>query len=293
MTFVQRQIKLTLTLGQGTFADSGTNSLTLSGLRVSAAIEKYGAPSFNYGVFRIYGMTRQQMDDISTHWLPLPKYAGNTISVAAGSAGQMSTVFQGGIRTAWNNQSASPEGFFEITAYTAYQAAVDTLPQAQPNSYASSISASDALQKIATQAGFGFKNNGVTGVLAAGFYTWGSPRQQMMQVADAVNAQLYFDDSTTPVTVVAVPLNGNRGGDPVLVSKATGLIRYPTYTGSGIAFRKEFDPNIQFLGQVQVQSVIKAANGIWTVRKLTYELESQVPNGAWFTDVEGFVFGTT
>src|SRR6185437_15761328 len=97
MTFVHRQITLTLTLKQGTFANTGINSLTLSGLRISAAIEKLGSPSFNYAVFRIYGMTRQQMDDISTHWLPLPKFAGNLISVAAGSAGQMATVFQGGV----------------------------------------------------------------------------------------------------------------------------------------------------------------------------------------------------
>ena len=291
MTFVHRQITLTLTLKQGTFVNTGTNQLVLSGLRISAAIEKLGAPSFNYAVFRVYGMTRQQMDDISTHWLPLPKFAGNLISVAAGSAGQMATVFQGGILTAWNNQSASPEGFFEIIARTAY---LESLTATKPNSYAAPVPAATVLKQIATQAGMNFEDAGVAGsIFAAGFYTWGSPASQAQQVADAIGCQLYYDDSTTPTTMVAVPINANRGGDPVLVSKATGLIGYPTYTGSGIAFRKEFDPTIRFLGKVQVQSIIKAANGIWTVRKLTYELESQVPNGAWFTDVEGFVFGTT
>ena len=36
-----------------------------------------------------------------------------------------------------------------------------------------------------------------------------------------------------------------------------------------------------------MQSSLTPACGTWVVYKLTYNLECQTPNGAWFCDIEG------
>jgi hypothetical protein len=51
-----------------------------------------------------------------------------------------------------------------------------------------------------------------------------------------------------------------------------------------------YNPAVQFLGKIEIDSVIKPASGIWRVSKLSHSLEAQVPNGDWFTDIVGDLF---
>jgi hypothetical protein len=289
VTFAQRLINVTITLGNGTTFADGSTTLKLTGLRVSALIEKYGAPSFNIAVLRIYGMTLDHMNAISTHWVPYPKFSNNTVLVEAGDAvNGMSVAFTGGIRIAWANLQPSPEGFFEITAYSAYESALAT---ANSVSFDGAVNAETILAGLAQQMGMSFEGNGFHAILAKTYF-WGSARQQAQDVADAVGAQLYYDDTSTPTTMVVLSQDGHRSTPVPLISKDTGLAGYPTYTGSGIEFKCEYNPKIQFLGQVQIVSIITAANGLWTVQKLTHDLESRMPDGKWFTEVRGYVVGT-
>jgi hypothetical protein len=288
MSFVRREITFTVTLGQGRTFAGGGNQATFSGLRVSCYIEKFGAPAFNTAVIRVFGMSPSHMNSIATHWEPYPKYNNNLISIQAGDASGMANVFNGGIRTAWANLQPSPEGFFEMTAYTSYY---EQLVAAPSSSYGASTPAAQILATLAKQMGFAFENNGVTGVVATA-YLWGSPRVQAQQIADAVGAQLYYDDTTNPVTLVACAQGSHRQGPVPLISKDTGLVGYPRYTGSWLGFKTLFNPQIRFLGQIQMQSIVPPANGNWTINKLTYDLESRVFGGAWFCECEAFVAGT-
>jgi hypothetical protein len=46
-SYVQRQINVVITLGQGTFGQTGQNTVTLSGLRVKCDINKGGFPALD------------------------------------------------------------------------------------------------------------------------------------------------------------------------------------------------------------------------------------------------------
>jgi len=50
----------------GKFAESGTNTVKLTGLRASAVVTKVGGVSMNSLNLRIWGMTLSKMNDLST-----------------------------------------------------------------------------------------------------------------------------------------------------------------------------------------------------------------------------------
>jgi hypothetical protein len=70
------------------------------------------------------------------------------------------------------------------------------------------------------------------------------------------------------------------------------MVGYPRFTEQAIAFDTLFNPAIGFGGSVQVQSLLTPACGKWTVYQMSYHLQSETPNGAWFTHVECTVFGS-
>jgi hypothetical protein len=66
MAFVRRKINLTLELGTGAFGESGTNTVTVSGLRVQANIEHAGGVSMGVASVRIHGLTQSLMNQLSS-----------------------------------------------------------------------------------------------------------------------------------------------------------------------------------------------------------------------------------
>lgn len=55
-SFATKSIEIKFTLSHGVFADTSSNTVTLSGLRVHAEIEKGGFPTKCSAKAKIYGM---------------------------------------------------------------------------------------------------------------------------------------------------------------------------------------------------------------------------------------------
>jgi hypothetical protein len=71
-----------------------------------------------------------------------------------------------------------------------------------------------------------------------------------------------------------------------LISPETGLVGYPAYTGQGIALRTLYNPSVGYGSEINVESILTPACGTWVVNRLAYDLESKVPDGNWFCDIE-------
>jgi len=304
MAFVSRLLNITFTLGAGgatpNFAESGTNTLTLSGVRAQATILKSGGPGLNTMQLVIYGMTLSQMNQLSTLGMKLQLYQNNTVTVQAGDAQSgMGTVFIGNISNGYANLNAQPEVGFIVEAHSLGAAAAAGAP---PSSYQGSADVAIVLQNLATAANLKFENNGVN-IKIQNPYLWGSLRDQMFKVVKTAGIEWNRGDNG----VLAIwPRNGSRGGAVPVVAPppAGGMIGYPTFTAQGIVVRTMFDPSISIGGQIQVQSSIQPllstalnnpnqqaqgaggamqdrSSGIWAVFGLTYELATLMPGGKW------------
>jgi hypothetical protein len=150
----------------GTFAGSGKDTLTVSGLRASAHISKIGGLSMGELQLRVFGMTLSQMNDLSTLGLVLkdgtdsPSVLDNQVIVEAGDDDTgLAIVHHGTINNAWADFSAMPEVAFNVTSLSGLYEASIAVP---PTSYAGMVDVATIMSSIAALAGWNFHNDGVT-----------------------------------------------------------------------------------------------------------------------------------
>lgn len=285
-SIVQRRIDLTIQLGQGTFGQSGFNTVTLTGLRISASIDKSGSPGFSSAQLRIYGMTLDLMNQLSTLGKPKLYDRQNTISVSAGdTASGMAVVYSGIIIEAWGDFNAAPDVSFNITSVFGKLDAMKPVPAL---SYPGPTDAAVILSGIATQLGYSFENNGVSVILSAPYFP-GTAREQAIACGKQAGIYVFFDDTSR--TLAIWPPNGSRGGAIPLISAQNGMVGYPAYAGTDVIVRTLYNPNIVFGRKMQVQSIIQPACGYWIINKVTHSLESEMPDGQWFTQAQGYKLG--
>lgn len=283
MTLVQRQISLQFTLSSGdgqqkTFAESGTDTVKLDGLRVSARIVKAGGLSMGSLNARIYGMTLSLMNQLSTLGIRFNTVPRNAITVSAGDVlSGMTTVFVGSVQNGWADFGSAPEVPFVIEGKVGLP---DNIQSAKSTSYNGPVAIASAMASLANQMSLHFENSGVTGNVDSP-YLWGSLRNQAQQLADAAGISWTIDNGTLAIW----PKGGKRNGQIPLLSPQTGMIGYPSYTEQGVLVRSIYNPSIGIGQQVKVQSSLGPASATWTVYNLEYELDAFMPHGQWSMNV--------
>jgi hypothetical protein len=172
---------------------------------------------------------------------------------------------------------------------SAYSGMFETIKPIEPTSYKGSVDVAQVLYGLAQQMGLGFENSGVTGAIANPYWP-GSLGQQLTAVCKAAGCD-YLIDKVANVLAVW-PKGGARNGQDVLLSKDTGMIGYPSFTQNGVQVRSLFNPSLAFGRTIKIESQFTpAANGRWTIAAISHNLDANVPNGQWQTEVECSLFG--
>jgi hypothetical protein len=282
MTFVKRRIDLQFQLGTGTFGDSGMNIVTVSGLRVHAHIVKAGAETLGECQLSIFGLLPTLMNQLSALAAYDMVVRQNTVIVKAGDdVNGLSTVFEGTISEGWADLNSAPDTRLQVIAFAGlYQ----KLKPVAPSSYPGAADAAVIMQNIANTMGLSFENNGVSVQLGSPYFP-GTAWEQARSCAEAAGINWTIDKGT-----LAIWNNpGHRAGTAPLISPSTGMVGYPAYTGVGVGVKTLFNPLINPGGTAQVQSEIGNACGTWYVTDVSYDLQSETPGGAWFTEFNGRV----
>lgn len=284
MTFVKRRIDVTISLGTGQFGDTLGPEVTLSGLRCKATVVSYNGDAQGQLQLRLYGLPLQMINQLTTIGPIMQERRNNRILVAAGDdGGAMSTVYQGTIDSAFGEFQGAPEVVFNITALAA---AIQAVKPVNALSYRGPTDVAMIMQSLATTMGFAFENNGVQVQLSSPYFA-GTAYQQTKACAKAANIYFTIDRGTLSIW----PKTSNRSGDPIQISMATGMVGYPIFSGNGIVLTTQFNPDLILGGQVNVTSSLTVANGVWNVFSVVHELESETPNGTWFSQVQCYRIG--
>lgn len=302
MAFVKRILSAAFTLGQGNFGDeSQSNEVKVNGLRMRARIDNAGGAAQTTLDLEVYGMSLSVMNTLSTLGFVATTVRKNTVSVSAGDENGLAVVFLGTIYDAYVDLTTQPEVCFRVHATAAF---IDAIAPGDPTSYTGSVDVALVLQNIAGQLNVPFENNGVSVILQNPYFS-GSLLSQAQQAVD--HAGIAWNKLNDRSLAIWYPGQA-RGSVAPLVSKDTGLVGYPAYTSNGIAFRTIFNPSIAFGHPVNVQSsqlLINQTNaqgevqagakvggsGTWGVTMLNHSLETLVPHGNWFSDVQAAPIG--
>jgi len=282
MSFARRIISLTFTKGVGTFAESGTNQLTVSGLRVQCNIINVGGVTMGEAQLRIYGLTKQSMIDLSAlnggfmvqRMVELEIRAGDDID-------GLELVFDGQIRIGQIDLNNAPDSALIVLAYGGIMQALQV---ATATSYPMGTDHITVMKDLAARMGLGFESTGFPISLATPYYP-GTLRDQTMRCADAAGVNWTIDSGM----LIVWPRLGVRTGTGAvpLVSPDTGMVGYPAYSEIGIAVKTMFNPRIRLGALVTVASSLPFANGTWGAFFIRHELESETPSGKWFTSFDG------
>lgn len=283
MSFIQRRLRLTFTLGQGDFGQAGQDTFTVEGLRTSATITRSGS-ILGQLELRVFGMPLDVMNKLTILGTPLIDGRNNTVQVEAGTdAGGWGVVYQGTIQEGWIDAKNMPQVAFVVTAMTNGEAIFKPVT---PSSFKGTIDIGLAMSSLAAQLGLQFVNSGVEGVIADP-YLHGSLRNQIEDLASCIPCNWTIDETGLHIWT----LDGVRDGEIPLIAPDTGMIGYPQRTQQGFTVQSLFLPAVVFGGAIQVESDITQANGKWAIFSLIHDLEAETPGGKWMTTLECNLFG--
>lgn len=276
MSYAQRHIDVTFQLGTGSFGEEGFDTITITGKRVVAEITKVGGVAMGESHFTIYGMLPDHMDKLSTLGLIPAETRRNTVTIrASNDQGALAIVFVGTIANAYFDAQGAPDTSFVVIAYAGLLQAMKPIA---PTSIKGPVDVATVLKDLAAEMQLDFENNGVTAKLPTSYFK-GTAREQAWACAQAADINIAIDDGVLAIW----PKPGLRVKPTVLISPETGMVGYPTFDVQGIRVKTLFNPGLVFGSKVQVESSLKRAKGLWYIYTLYHDLESELPNGQWFT----------
>lgn len=281
MSFVERQIDVTLQ-----YYKTGA-TMKLTGHRVLLSLVDYPSEAGGMLSMRIYGLPLSVINEFLAIGA-VNQGAGitkNKILVEAGNAGSpLTRIFSGAIFNSWGDFSNPPGVNLVIDASVQVEAA---LTPAIPQSWKGSVSAATIMQTLAAAAGWAFDNNGVNITLNNPAFK-GSLQEQMVSCAK----QGGFEYTVTPSHVLVIYPKGaqtSSANEMPILTPESGMVGYPMFSQTGIYVRHTFLPGITLGSPFAIAgSQLLAANRKWSAQSIIHTLESQTPNGAWFSELEGF-----
>lgn len=307
MAFAQKLITVTVQLAPNTqtnqpntFAESGTDTVVLSGSRTSVRVQNSGAPLDGRAQVKVWGMTPSLMNQLSTLGLVFNLVPKNVLTIAAGdSTTGLATIFSGTIWAAYGDYQSQPDVPF---VFECLSGAADAVISAPPSSFQGSVDVATMMSGFARQMNLGFENNGVSVQLNNAYFSGGA-KIQAQKCADAAGISWGIVGGNT---LAIWPKGGNRNTPnvPVLQPVPGGTISYPAFTQQGIIVKTLFSPLIAFGQLIEVQSSllsgIAAAQPTspvgggatfpsqWAVNKLDHALDSLLPKGQWMSVVYAY-----
>jgi hypothetical protein len=281
--FEDHHIKFEFILSEGDFGGGNTLEVLCGRgyLKGMVDITKPGLPDKNKANIKISGLSMTNMEKLTTlGFLPMESQK-NLVKIMAGSPEKLSVIFEGEIISAWPNMNSVPNP--EMTLEAESGAYPQLIPE-EPISVQGEAPIADLIAKECAVIGYTFKNENVSASVRNAVFN-GSPIEKMQAMANQVGAELIIDDRT----VFLLPGDGTaREGNAVLLSKETGLLKYPEFTNDGINCSCIFNPELQQGGLIKIESLMPHANGTWKIVKIKHSLSSV---DKWQTDLESQYVG--
>lgn len=278
-SFTQKLLRVSLTLPAGNFAGPNSNTLVLTGFRTVAHLERAGNFT-NQCTLSIYGMRQIDMNAVTVMF----GQGGNIQSINTRAIVTLESndgsgwlqIFQGQCQQAQPNYQNAPEVCLTLQASTG---AAQQYLTSSPTSIRGAVDVAALAQQLATQMGFPFEDNGVTGSIDTPYLS-GTVMDQFRELATASNFDFYFDAKST--LIICPPNQGRVSKAPIQINFQSGQIGYVTLGQYGITVDVLFSPSIALGWPIQISgSQVKGTNGTWYPYSAIDDLEAVKPGGMW------------
>jgi hypothetical protein len=280
-SFTIKELRVTLILN-GTnqvFPGTNSNTLVLTGLRMSAKVKTVARMATQADI-RIWGMTPADMNALTVAWANPPVVLDHLVMVEANDGNGWVQVFKGTIIEGQPEYRSAPDVYFHLLAVVAY---FQKINPAVPTSYPTTVDADVACADIISQMGFTAVIAGNVNAVLTNPYFNGTLFDQLQQVCQAAGADFYLLGETILVTGSGLP----RTDQPaVVLNPESGLIGYPVYERAGLNVDALFNPAFLCGTPIELTSSVPSASGRWYPFAIQHTLESLMPKGKWLSQLQ-------
>jgi hypothetical protein len=285
MTFSMKRLRATFIRAEGNFAGSNGNTIDYDGLRMSAVISDSNGLYDGLLDLLIWGLKPADMADLFyIRGSPLSVRPQDRIQLWAGEGTKLSIAYNGQVVTAGPDYSAMPDVPFHVTGQVGVALALRPVAAV---SFAGGVAIEQIMATLAGSCGLYLQNNGVSGPQLTDQTFRGAALEQIDRAAKASGIEYKVEGTN----LIIWPRGGARTLEVPVIGPGTGLVGYPERTPTGVNFRCEYSPLVKGGGLVDLETsaLTPQTAGRWRMLLITHHLEAEVPQGAWFSDVQAFV----
>lgn len=279
-TFTKRAIDVTINWGKGDYGATPGPDILLTGHRVLAQVVYVNGAYQATASIRIYGMTMNEINECIGTNPNAYAVTGSRIRLSASTAkGAMAQIYDGQILRSFGEFNSQPEPCLLVEGQGAVLASLKPVPA---RSYKGTADAADIAADIAKSIGLAFENSGVSVILDNPYFS-GTDYTQLQKLGDAARFHYTIDRGVLAIW----PRGGSRKTEvPILVSSQTGMVGYPDIGSDRIFLRTLMNPDLAIGRKINIQSDLLPACGDWVVISAIHNIESELPGGSWFTEVQ-------
>ncbi|QBM22346.1 hypothetical protein E1B03_07800 [Citrobacter arsenatis] len=270
--YSKRSLRFEFVNETSSFDESGNNTISISEARATVSFQSAGNLFGTQINVSIFGLGIEMLAALSSKAMGL--FGSDTELISMKVFVSETAIFAGYMTSSIANMNAIPNAALMITATA--NADLQNKP-ASPFSFNGATPVPDIINAICNAAGYKAYITGLDGLVVTNPHYEGSIFTQLESLCNDVNVAM----SVAPPSISFWPQDSTRDDVMPLISPEYGLIGYPIFSNGGLMFQTQFSTLLTTGRNVQIETSLPHASGVYKLTSVNHELSSWVNDGPW------------
>ncbi|EMC1808304.1 hypothetical protein ACNEVU_000984 [Escherichia coli] len=270
--YSKRSLRFEFVNETSSFDDSGNNTISISEARATVSFQSAGNLFGTQINVSIFGLGIEMLAALSSKAMGL--FGSDTERISMKVFVGETAIFAGYMTSSIANMNAIPNAALVITATA--NAGLQNKP-ASPFSFNGATPVPDIINAICNAAGYKAYITGLDGLVVTNPHYEGSIFTQLESLCNDVNVAM----SVAPPSISFWPQDSTRDDVMPFISPEYGLIGYPIFSNGGLMFQTQFSTLLTTGRNVQIETSLPHASGVYKLTSVNHELSSWMNDGPW------------
>ncbi|WP_417021751.1 hypothetical protein [Citrobacter portucalensis] len=270
--YSKRSLRFEFVNETSSFDESGNDTISISEARATVSFQSAGNLFGTQINVSIFGLGIEMLAALSSKAMGL--FGSDTERISMKVFVGETAIFAGYMTSSIANMNAIPNAALMIAATA--NADLQNKP-ASPFSFNGATPVPDIIKAICNAAGYKAYITGLDGLVVTNPHYEGSIFTQLESLCNDVNVAM----SVAPPSISFWPQDSTRDDVMPFISPEYGLIGYPIFSNGGLMFQTQFSTLLTTGRNVQIETSLPHASGVYKLTSVNHELSSWVNDGPW------------
>lgn len=270
--YSKRSLRFEFVNETSSFDESGNNTISISEARATVSFQSAGNLFGTQINVSIFGLGIEMLAALSSKAMGL--FGSDTERISMKVFVGETAIFAGYMTSSIANMNAIPNAALMITATA--NADLQNKP-ASPFSFNGATPVPDIINAICNAAGYKAYIIGLDGLVVTNPHYEGSIFTQLESLCNDVNVSM----SVATPSISFWPQDSTRDDVMPFISPEYGLIGYPIFSNGGLMFQTQFSTLLTTGRNVQIETSLPHASGVYKLTSVNHELSSWMNDGPW------------